>query len=648
MLYRSTTNSTNSSSRLLDSTSSLPASPPIHTSWSCYHRGKLRYNVLGSTWWRQGTNSLTSTTLLDENERKRIQSDRMGVTGSAMTTSDLGIRDAELVGRFDINCRACLVRGICIYIYEGAGAKGFWIGFVLLIAVNRMWCMYIPYSVINCHSPNPFMHRLPPTPTWILVPASDFYFCVLILLQIVFNDWFIAYVFLTGLSQITPDLPAVSHVIHVTSSGNEIFICISQQVFPLFFSFAQNPKHLNDKPSISTSNSAFRLLISKLSSFAMSPSQGSYFDIEALSGIFGWVISPDALTFLVPSQGLTRSISSMSIACWVVVFSPQIVENFRRSSADGLSLTFLVVWLLGDIFNILGAVLQGVLPTITILAVYYTVADMVLLGQCFYYRGFTFSDKPATVDPSAGDQETLEDDATEESPLLWRETSKDANYYPRPVGAGTRSVDAIPEYSSSSVSIKHVDATHLSPTAPIVPISSPINSSQSSTIRSILYNTSALLLVCLVGITGWYLSSRYPETRETPSHGSIHFNIWGQTFGYLCAIFYLGSRIPQILLNQRRKSTDGVSILFFLFACVGNLTFILSIFAYEPSCARLEGGSGGGRGDCEKGEWGRGYGRYVLANASWIIGSAGTLILDLAIFGQFWLYRGAKGTAGAF
>lgn len=81
----------------------------------------------------------------------------------------------------------------------------------------------------------------------------------------------------------------------------------------------------------------------------MYPPTGGYdLDIEALSGICG----------------------SISIACWVVVFSPQIIENFRRSSANGLSMTFLVIWLLGDLFNIIGAVLQGVLPTMIILAVY--------------------------------------------------------------------------------------------------------------------------------------------------------------------------------------------------------------------------------------------------------------------------------------
>lgn len=62
-------------------------------------------------------------------------------------------------------------------------------------------------------------------------------------------------------------------------------------------------------------------------------------------------------------DALSGICGSISIACWIVVFSPQIIENFRRGSADGLSVVFLVTWLIGDVFNILGAILQGVLPT---------------------------------------------------------------------------------------------------------------------------------------------------------------------------------------------------------------------------------------------------------------------------------------------
>lgn len=92
-------------------------------------------------------------------------------------------------------------------------------------------------------------------------------------------------------------------------------------------------------------------------------------------------------------------------------------------------------------------------------------------------------------------------------------------------------------------------------------------------------------------------------------------------------------------------------MLFFLFACVGNLTYVLSIFAYEPSCARIAGFDGRRirrreEDGCEKGEWGDEYGRYVLVNASWLVGSAGTLLLDLMIFGQFWVYRGRRAEGG--
>lgn len=84
-------------------------------------------------------------------------------------------------------------------------------------------------------------------------------------------------------------------------------------------------------------------------------------------------------------------------------------------------------------------------------------------------------------------------------------------------------------------------------------------------------------------------------------------------------------------------------MLFFLFACVGNLAYVLSIVAYQPRCEGGAGASSAGNVRCANGAWGRVYGRYVLVNTSWLIGSAGTLMLDLMIFGQFYKYKGRKG-----
>lgn len=288
----------------------------------------------------------------------------------------------------------------------------------------------------------------------------------------------------------------------------------------------------------------------------------------------------------------------------------------------------------------------------TILAVYYTFADIVLLGQCFYYKGFTFSDAPVNKSTQPVDEEPAEEAPTEQSSLLPHQ---------RPSNTSTqRSSSSLGSHSRKN----HLDATHLSPATPFTPPQASVPATDTITNRkltlyTLLFDIGALLVVCAAGILGWWLFSRssrgqYPDQYDHQRHDrhrtppstdnastSAHFDIWGQIFGYLCAVFYLSSRFPQIFLNYRRKSTEGVSMLFFLFACVGNLTYVMSIFAYEPGCARLES-YGGMHGGCESGEWARGYGRNILLNMSWIIGSAGTLILDLMIFGQFWIYRDRK------
>ncbi|KAF2096209.1 PQ-loop-domain-containing protein [Rhizodiscina lignyota] len=327
------------------------------------------------------------------------------------------------------------------------------------------------------------------------------------------------------------------------------------------------------------------------------PSQGLNLDIEALSGICG----------------------SISIACWVVVFSPQIIKNFQRGSAEGLSIVFIVVWLAGDVFNILGAVLQGVLPTMIILAVYYTIADIVLLAQCFYYEGFTLKDK---VNEPNGD--------AERTPLLRSERAAE-----RPA----RISDADRRGSSSSIRDRFlsIDGTHLSPATPLVPDSDPTNppdstsSSPQSTLQVVIFNVFAIVLVCFAGVFGWWLSNRNRDDGSPKKHEVLGFNILGQVFGYICAVLYLGSRVPQLLLNYRRKSTEGISMLFFLFACIGNLTYVMSILAYSPVCEHPK--------HCKPSEAGAIYARYFAVNFSWLLGSFGTLLLDAGVFVQYFMYR---------
>ncbi|KAF9184079.1 hypothetical protein BGZ51_003581 [Haplosporangium sp. Z 767] len=66
--------------------------------------------------------------------------------------------------------------------------------------------------------------------------------------------------------------------------------------------------------------------------------------------------------------------------------SSQFWVNYKRKSGESLSLVFLYIWLAGDVMNLIGATMENLLLTMRILAWYYTIADIALIGQIFYYR----------------------------------------------------------------------------------------------------------------------------------------------------------------------------------------------------------------------------------------------------------------------
>ncbi|GMF06730.1 unnamed protein product [Ambrosiozyma monospora] len=55
--------------------------------------------------------------------------------------------------------------------------------------------------------------------------------------------------------------------------------------------------------------------------------------------------------------------------------------------------------------------------------------------------------------------------------------------------------------------------------------------------------------------------------------------------------------------------------MFFLFACLGNITYVVSILSVATGP------------------------RYLLVNSSWLAGSLGTLCEDFTIFAQFFIYK---------
>ncbi|TFK40840.1 PQ loop repeat-domain-containing protein [Crucibulum laeve] len=179
---------------------------------------------------------------------------------------------------------------------------------------------------------------------------------------------------------------------------------------------------------------------------------------------------------MLSGDSLSSVLGWISIACWIIVYSPQIYENYSLQSGEGLSLLFVFVWLAGDLCNLLGAVLAGLLPTVIILALYYSLCDVILLCQIYYYRW-------------KRGRSALACDAEEQTPLL----------------------------SENNRPAQHEPAKLL-----------------------VIRYTSALLFVIAVGVSAWWLSNdvqetSVPEIPENETPWSVQILGWTSAVLYLGA-----------------------------------------------------------------------------------------------------------------
>lgn len=108
------------------------------------------------------------------------------------------------------------------------------------------------------------------------------------------------------------------------------------------------------------------------------------------------VINLGNMAELSTREALSGALGSVSLAAWILVLVPQLVENYKAKNAKGISLAFLAVWFIGDLTNLLGAIWARLVPTVVALAFYFCLADAVLILQCLYYNHYYLSSPPTT------------------------------------------------------------------------------------------------------------------------------------------------------------------------------------------------------------------------------------------------------------
>ncbi|KAL9539408.1 hypothetical protein MBANPS3_010278 [Mucor bainieri] len=311
----------------------------------------------------------------------------------------------------------------------------------------------------------------------------------------------------------------------------------------------------------------------------------------------------------------------ISIVFWLVVFIPQLLENYRRKNGDGLSLTFLLIWLAGDLFNLAGIIMEKLMFTMFLLALWYTVADIGLIWQVVYYQQCVTAEIKCDQDEaivllnrkssltqrrvslersnmlSKVDTVTLERQSSAHDALL----DDDAN-----AAAAASNADMIHDDDGTST---HHDTSNSNSDRDIYTIQPKIKP-----IWVNLIGSSVMIVLIAASCYGYMMTATTTETMDDDAT----MQLVPQILGWLSAVLYIGSRVPQLIKNWRQQSTDGLSSGMFVCAVFGNFFFALSIFLRSTER------------------------RYIIKNMPWIIGSLATVIFDIMIFLQFYVFNRRK------
>ncbi|KAK5672081.1 hypothetical protein QVD99_001893 [Batrachochytrium dendrobatidis] len=283
--------------------------------------------------------------------------------------------------------------------------------------------------------------------------------------------------------------------------------------------------------------------------------------------------------------GLTDQISFYAglagIAAYAVSMFPQLYKNYQRKAVDGLSAGLVLLWLFGDISNLIGTVLLDQFPTQQLTASYFIATDIAMVTQYVYYK------------------------------YVYKQSHQDdIKYEPIPTGEGMPIED-----STATVDVQSdLDDNH--PHSKLKSNSTGLALSAAGSVAALVAALAQgadarniklidvfvdLASVCNVraGTSGWKL-------------------LFGCIMAWVSGLLYFTSRIPQVIENYKRKSVQGVSMFLFILTIFGNLGYGLSIILRFPVVDAY----------------------FWAATFPYILGALGVLVFDVVIFSQAIQYDG--------
>jgi uncharacterized protein with PQ loop repeat len=94
----------------------------------------------------------------------------------------------------------------------------------------------------------------------------------------------------------------------------------------------------------------------------------------------------------------------------------------------------------------------------------------------------------------------------------------------------------------------------------------------------------------------------------------------GSIVGWFTMVMYIMGRVPQIIMNHKKKSTKGLSLSMYIFTIIANMFFILSLIAYSIENT------------------------YLMSNIPWLINGFITICMDIFVIWQIKYYKNLQHT----
>lgn len=332
------------------------------------------------------------------------------------------------------------------------------------------------------------------------------------------------------------------------------------------------------------------------------------------------------------SDEISFALGIVSLVCWGVAEIPQIITNYHTQSGHGVSLTFLLTWVVGDIFNLAGCLLEpATLPTQFYTALLYTASTVVLVLQIVYYdhicrRWKCMRTRKESMNGEGSKSKYLlanmQDSRRSSSPISTSTVNSSRGTDACLISARSLARSNTPTRGSSS----YLGHPKSGPSAFLLHDSSseddnfdPTYSKPSSQPiripRPTQYGTFLATCVSLPFQSKAFMDGYVEQTgMKLLQQAGMASSVYGIWFGWMMAAIYMGGRIPQICLNIKRGSVEGLNPLMFIFALIANATYVGSILVRSLEWEKLK------------------------ANMPWLLDALVCVALDLFIIIQYIYY----------